>query len=440
MNHKAERKPEDDFYCAKKNHKDEILITSNQKFVIEINEALRADEDDLELSYSRYPSTEYEIPSIDKIIKDEEEDIISKSAERNVSRPKTYKITINMRDTKQSTKFRKDLLGHYKRCIVTGKSNQGLIDAAHIMPFKKVGDYARCSSLKTGFLLRKEFHFLWDKYNISIDPQTWIVYLSKSFPDDENYSKYHIFKLPDEIIKLLKVADFKLLKQYYEKFTDKMNGIKKALARPKIIIAKKKIIDEKIIIVERPKFIVLKNLSSSSSSSPKDDSSSRTNVDTAKPATQTSDSPGYKKIYNSKLLSINKVKNNFKKAAENKDYQHRWNMFKSIPQLRNMQNNLWGKNAKYSTRSELRSDVVASPRSVNTISNLGGLCLDSLHEARFGQSPNLGSLTNEENTNPIKLWMFHINNQPEFKIRREDDDFGKIYYLNMSIIIQSKKK
>jgi hypothetical protein len=218
----------------------------------------RADEDDLELLYSRYLSTEYEISSIDKIIKDEEEN------NNNNSKPKTYKITINVRYAKQQTKFRKDLLDHQKRCIVTGKSNPGLIDAAHIMPFKKVEGYARCFSLKTGFLLRKKFNFIWDKYNISIDTQTWIIYLSKSFPDDEDYSKYHMFKLPDEIIKLLKVADFKLLKQYYEKITDKMNGIKKALAHPKIIIPKKKIIDEKIIIVERPNFIVRKKLSSSS--------------------------------------------------------------------------------------------------------------------------------------------------------------------------------
>jgi hypothetical protein len=42
MKHKAERKPEDDFCCTKKIRKNEILITSNQNFVIEINEALRA--------------------------------------------------------------------------------------------------------------------------------------------------------------------------------------------------------------------------------------------------------------------------------------------------------------------------------------------------------------------------------------------------------------
>jgi hypothetical protein len=89
-------------------------------------------------------------------------------------------------------------------------------------------------------------------------------------------------------------------------------------------------------------------------------------------------------------------------------------MLKSIPRLRNTQNNLWGKNAKYSTIP------------VNTISNLAGLCLEIL--------------ANKENTNPIKLWIFHINNEPEPGTIREDDVYGKIYYLNMSIIIQSNNK
>jgi hypothetical protein len=39
MKRKAERKPEDDFCCAKKIHKDENFIIGNEKFVIEINEA-----------------------------------------------------------------------------------------------------------------------------------------------------------------------------------------------------------------------------------------------------------------------------------------------------------------------------------------------------------------------------------------------------------------
>jgi hypothetical protein len=43
-----------------------------------------------------------------------------------------------------------------------------VLDAAHIMPFKKVGSF-----LDTGILLRKEIHWLWDRFHISIDSQLY---------------------------------------------------------------------------------------------------------------------------------------------------------------------------------------------------------------------------------------------------------------------------
>jgi hypothetical protein len=45
--------------------------------------------------YSRYPSTEYKISSFDKIIKDE----------NSSNKPKTYKVTINMRNPRQQLEF-----------------------------------------------------------------------------------------------------------------------------------------------------------------------------------------------------------------------------------------------------------------------------------------------------------------------------------------------
>jgi hypothetical protein len=214
----------------------------------------RADEDDLELLYSRYPSTEYEISSIDIFIKDEEEEnTISKTAEHSASRPKTYKVTITMRDPQQQVEFRAGLLDHYKKCIISGKLNPILIDAAHIMPFKQVG-----SRLETGILLRKELHWLWDRYEISINPQTWIIHLSKKLQDDEDYSKYHMFKLLDETIRLLKVADFELLKQHHNKFMDKINGVKKS----KTTKASKEMvaIDKSVIIIKRLSYIIKNEL------------------------------------------------------------------------------------------------------------------------------------------------------------------------------------
>jgi hypothetical protein len=208
------RKLEEESFCCKKTtFYNKNLITNNQKVVIEIDDD---NEDDLEILYSRYPSTEYKISSIDKIIKNEEKE--EDATDKSVARPNTYKATTVMRDSQQQAKFRADLVGHYEKCVISGKPNPILIDAAHIMPFKQVD-----SSLKTGFLLRKEIHWLWDRYEISINPQNWIVYLNKKLQNDEDYSKYHMLKLSNETIKLLKIADFELLKQHYQKFTDKTN-------------------------------------------------------------------------------------------------------------------------------------------------------------------------------------------------------------------------
>jgi hypothetical protein len=50
------------------------------------------------------------------------------------------------------------------------------------------------------FLLRKELHFLWDSCSVSVGPQKWTIRLSKSFQDDEDYSKYRMYKLLIKII------------------------------------------------------------------------------------------------------------------------------------------------------------------------------------------------------------------------------------------------
>lgn len=197
--------------------KEKINLHSELQFentIIEINDT---DDNDLELLYSRYPSTEYEISLIENVIKQEDQKDVA---------PKTYKITINMRDPRQQTIFRASLLEHYKQCIISGKQNPKLLDAAHIMPFKQVG-----SSLETGILLRKELHYLWDKYDLSIDPHSWTVHLSKDFQADDDYSKYHLQPLSNETILLLQSANFHLLVQHYGKFNDKMNGIKTIVPR-----------------------------------------------------------------------------------------------------------------------------------------------------------------------------------------------------------------
>jgi hypothetical protein len=45
------------------------------------------------------------------------------------------------------------------------------------------------SSLSTGILLIKDIRWLWDRFHISINPQTWIVALSEQGSLVDRYSK-----------------------------------------------------------------------------------------------------------------------------------------------------------------------------------------------------------------------------------------------------------
>jgi hypothetical protein len=130
--------------------------------------------------------------------------------------PKTLKVTMILRDPKQQIKFRKELLKHYGKCIISGLDWTDEIDACHIMPFKQVG-----SSLKTGIILRKELHCLWDRYKLSINPHTWKVHLSEEGRFYKDFLKYHDIKISDDIILLLeKKANIELLKQHHEIFLE----------------------------------------------------------------------------------------------------------------------------------------------------------------------------------------------------------------------------
>jgi hypothetical protein len=70
--------------------------------------------------------------------------------------------------------------------------------------------------LRTGIVLRKELHWLWDRYKISINPTTWKVHLSEEGHKYIDFLKYHDIKISDDIILLLeKKANIELLKQSY---------------------------------------------------------------------------------------------------------------------------------------------------------------------------------------------------------------------------------
>jgi hypothetical protein len=97
--------------------------------------------------------------------------------------------------------IRNDILNCYQKCIITGAFWKRISDVSHIMPFKLVD-----SSVKTvpfRFFINK-FFFSWDKYEKSIDPEIWIIHLSKeALGNCDEYKKYHLTKISDNIIALL---------------------------------------------------------------------------------------------------------------------------------------------------------------------------------------------------------------------------------------------
>lgn len=73
--------------------------------------------------------------------------------------------------------FRRGLLKAYEgRCAITGCDFSGVLEAAHIYPYKG----GETNSLTNGLLLRADIHTLFDLGYISIDPDTFKVRLAPS--------------------------------------------------------------------------------------------------------------------------------------------------------------------------------------------------------------------------------------------------------------------
>jgi|GEM_PF-370929 Predicted restriction endonuclease len=67
--------------------------------------------------------------------------------------------------------FRQDLFSVSDRCLITRVRMPGLLEAAHIMPYKYNGPDSR----DNGILLRKDIHYLFDSGNLRIDVEGNVV-------------------------------------------------------------------------------------------------------------------------------------------------------------------------------------------------------------------------------------------------------------------------
>ena len=71
--------------------------------------------------------------------------------------------------------FRVRLLDAYNsRCAITGCEVVDALEAAHISPFAKEQAYG----ISNGILLRSDVHTLFDLFLLSIDPDSWTVYIA----------------------------------------------------------------------------------------------------------------------------------------------------------------------------------------------------------------------------------------------------------------------
>lgn len=75
--------------------------------------------------------------------------------------------------------FRERVLQHFKECCVTGCTESSVLEAAHIMPY--MGDHSNL--IDNGLLLRVDAHRLFDKFLLSIDPNTTQIEIASCVTD-----------------------------------------------------------------------------------------------------------------------------------------------------------------------------------------------------------------------------------------------------------------
>lgn len=139
------------------------------------------------------------------------------SPEKPINNEPVQKLIIT-RDSASQKAFKDELLKLYdNKCIITGSTKP--LEGAHIIP------YSECNNFKTsnGLLLRADIHVLFDDFDLSINPDTTKVELSKGMQSDETYKMYHMKKL-----KITDDAKTNLMvhyKRFMDKHGEETNGI-----------------------------------------------------------------------------------------------------------------------------------------------------------------------------------------------------------------------
>jgi hypothetical protein len=110
--------------------------------------------------------------------------------------------------------YRSRLVDRYNTCVITD-INESRCEACHIFPFSE-SDNIQKYDIDNGLLLRRDLHPLFDKYQLSINPQTQCVEIKP------NVIEYDIEQFNGKKINNLSKNTLKYLNQHYDKFLNQI--------------------------------------------------------------------------------------------------------------------------------------------------------------------------------------------------------------------------
>jgi superfamily II DNA or RNA helicase len=147
--------------------------------------------------------------------------------EKHINNEPVQKL-VTVRDSTSQKTFKDELLKlHNNKCMITGSTKP--LEGAHIIP------YSECNNFKmnNGLLLRNDIHALFDDFDITINPGTMKVELSKELQADDTYKIYHM--------KQIKISDDVKtnLMAHYKRFMDKHGDDSDEECKPKKVVKKK---------------------------------------------------------------------------------------------------------------------------------------------------------------------------------------------------------
>jgi len=149
---------------------------------------------------------------LDEMDADSDDEVLNKTSLQSFGGVSIAKQILCRRGQKR---FRDALIERYGgRCMISGCELLDVIEAVHIVPFRKEKKH----KISNGILLRSDLHTLFDLNLIGINPETLEIFLSDKVRRVETYQQFHKRRLiPNGVLDLSK--DYLSLK--WKQFSEK---------------------------------------------------------------------------------------------------------------------------------------------------------------------------------------------------------------------------